>query len=71
MAIFPESKQMPGAGGVEGVLDAPFDAVWEAATAFEHVGAIEVVIKEQIPEITRVVDVTDHASGANPYFAPD
>src|SRR5205814_8994874 len=29
---------------------------------------IEVVIKEQVPEITRVVDVTDHASGANPYF---
>jgi Fe/S biogenesis protein NfuA len=29
---------------------------------------IEVVIKEQIPEITRVVDVTDHASGENPYF---
>jgi Fe/S biogenesis protein NfuA len=29
---------------------------------------IEVVIKESIPEITRVVDVTDHASGENPYF---
>ncbi len=29
---------------------------------------IEVVIKEQVPEITRVVDVTDHASGENPYF---
>jgi Fe/S biogenesis protein NfuA len=29
---------------------------------------IEVVIKESVPEITRVVDVTDHASGANPYF---
>ncbi len=29
---------------------------------------IEVVIKEQIPEITKVVDVTDHASGENPYF---
>lgn len=29
---------------------------------------IEVVLKEQVPEITRVVDVTDHASGENPYF---
>jgi Fe/S biogenesis protein NfuA len=29
---------------------------------------IEVVIKEQVPEILRVVDVTDHASGDNPYF---
>jgi len=29
---------------------------------------IEVVIKEQVPEVTRVVDVTDHASGDNPYF---
>jgi Fe/S biogenesis protein NfuA len=29
---------------------------------------IEVVIKESIPEITNVVDVTDHASGTNPYF---
>jgi Fe/S biogenesis protein NfuA len=29
---------------------------------------IEVVIKESIPEIVNVVDVTDHASGTNPYF---
>ena len=29
---------------------------------------IEVVIKESVPEVTQVVDVTDHASGANPYF---
>jgi Fe/S biogenesis protein NfuA len=29
---------------------------------------IEVSIRESVPEITRVVDVTDHASGANPYF---
>ena len=29
---------------------------------------IEVAIKEEIPEIVRVVDVTDHASGDNPYF---
>lgn len=29
---------------------------------------IEVAIKEAFPEITRVVDVTDHASGENPYY---
>jgi len=29
---------------------------------------IEVAIKELVPEITRVLDVTDHASGTNPYF---
>ncbi len=29
---------------------------------------IEVTIKENVPEIHRVVDVTDHASGTNPYF---
>jgi Fe/S biogenesis protein NfuA len=29
---------------------------------------IEVAITEAVPEINRVVDVTDHASGTNPYF---
>jgi Fe/S biogenesis protein NfuA len=29
---------------------------------------IEVAILDAVPEITRVVDVTDHASGENPYF---
>jgi Fe/S biogenesis protein NfuA len=29
---------------------------------------ITVAIKEAVPEITDVVDVTDHASGANPYY---
>jgi len=29
---------------------------------------IEVAITEAIPEIERVVDVTDHASGTNPYY---
>jgi len=29
---------------------------------------IEVAIKEAVPEITAVVDVTDHASGTNPYY---
>jgi Fe/S biogenesis protein NfuA len=29
---------------------------------------IEVAIFDAVPEITRVVDVTDHAAGTNPYF---
>ena len=29
---------------------------------------IEVAILDQFPEITEVVDVTDHASGSNPYY---
>lgn len=29
---------------------------------------IEVAIKEAVPDVARVVDVTDHASGSNPYF---
>ncbi len=29
---------------------------------------IEVALRESVPEISRVVDVTDHASGANPYY---
>ena len=29
---------------------------------------IEVALKDAVPEITEVVDVTDHASGTNPYF---
>jgi Fe/S biogenesis protein NfuA len=31
---------------------------------------IEVMLREAIPELTKVVDVTDHASGANPYYEP-
>ena len=29
---------------------------------------IEVAIRDNVPEIQQVVDVTDHASGDNPYF---
>lgn len=29
---------------------------------------IERILKESIPELTEVVDVTDHASGADPYY---
>ena len=31
---------------------------------------IEVAITQAVPEIKHVVDVTDHASGTNPYFEP-
>ena len=32
---------------------------------------IETMIKEYIPEIKEVLDVTDHASGTNPYYRPN
>ena len=41
---------IPGAAVAEDVLDAPFDAVWAGATDFEHVGGIEILIKN--PRIT-------------------
>jgi Fe/S biogenesis protein NfuA len=31
---------------------------------------IEVTINESVPEIARIVDVTDHAAGTNPYYEP-
>ena len=31
-------------------------------------GGVEVMIKESIPEIQEVLDVTEHADGRNPYF---
>jgi len=31
---------------------------------------IEVAIKAAVPQITEVVDITDHAAGTNPYFQP-
>jgi Fe/S biogenesis protein NfuA len=31
---------------------------------------IEVAIRDAVPEIDRVVDVTDHAAGTNPYYEP-
>jgi Fe/S biogenesis protein NfuA len=31
---------------------------------------IEVMLTEALPQIADVVDVTDHASGTNPYYAP-
>jgi Fe/S biogenesis protein NfuA len=31
---------------------------------------IEVMIKEQVPQITKIIDTTDHAGGDNPYYQP-
>src|SRR2546421_464446 len=31
---------------------------------------IEVAIKAAVPQITEVIDRTDHAAGTNPYFQP-
>ena len=31
---------------------------------------IETLIKEEIPEVTEVLDTTDHAAGRNPYYTP-
>ncbi len=31
---------------------------------------IEVILRESIPEIADIVDVTDHAEGTNPYYEP-
>ncbi len=31
---------------------------------------IEVQIKQRVPEITEILDATDHASGNNPYYQP-
>ena len=35
---------IPGAAVAEGVLDAPFDAVWETVRDLEHVGGIEILV---------------------------
>lgn len=31
---------------------------------------VEVAVKDQIPEIDEIVDITDHNSGENPYYQP-
>jgi Fe/S biogenesis protein NfuA len=30
---------------------------------------IEVALREQVPELTEIIDVTDHATGENPFYA--
>ena len=31
---------------------------------------VEKTLFEDVPQITRVMDVTDHAAGTNPYYQP-
>jgi Fe/S biogenesis protein NfuA len=31
---------------------------------------VDVMIRDQVPEIQKVVDTTDHAAGSNPYYQP-
>ena len=31
---------------------------------------IERLIRDELPEVVEVLDTTDHASGANPYYTP-
>jgi Fe-S cluster biogenesis protein NfuA len=31
---------------------------------------IEMLLRDEIPEVSKVVDVTDHAAGENPFYAP-
>ncbi|MDX1389635.1 MAG: iron-sulfur cluster assembly accessory protein [Acidobacteriota bacterium] len=31
---------------------------------------IEVMIKEAVPEVTKIIDTTDHAGGQNPFYQP-
>jgi Fe/S biogenesis protein NfuA len=73
------NPQVAGHGGYVSLLDVRGD------TAFIALGGgcqgcgladvtlkqgIEVMIKESIPQITRVIDSTDHASGQNPFYQP-
>ncbi len=39
-----------------------------AAVTLSH--GIEVQVRELVPEIQHVIDVTDHAAGSNPYYEP-
>jgi hypothetical protein len=41
---------IPGSAVAEGVLDAPFEAVWETVSDLEHAGGIEILVKD--PHIT-------------------
>jgi len=38
------AKAIPGAAVAEGVLDAPYEAVWETVRDLEHVGGIEILV---------------------------
>lgn len=39
-----------------------------SAASFTLKDGVERIIKEEIPEVTQVLDVTDHSIGHNPFF---
>ena len=40
-----------------------------ASVTLKH--GVEVMIRQQIPEVVQVVDATDHAAGKNPFYTPN
>ncbi len=55
------------------VLDVPgveADDVIGTLACMASKQGIEVMIKEAVPQITQVLDTTDHAGGTNPYYQP-
>lgn len=66
-------------GGYIELIDVKDDTVYiQMAGGCQGCGAadvtlkagIERLIKEEIPEVREILDVTDHASGRNPYYSP-
>ena len=43
----------------------PGAAVWSTVTLKQ---GVEVLIKEAVPEIDEILDITEHADGENPYY---
>jgi hypothetical protein len=48
--LYAMAAAIPGSATAEGVLDAPFDAVWATVGDLEHAGGIEILVKD--PRIT-------------------
>jgi len=40
------------------------------AAQMTMVQGIEMLLRDEVPEVRRIVDVTDHAAGETPYYAP-
>jgi Fe/S biogenesis protein NfuA len=68
-----------GHGGYVELIDVQDDRVYLAmgggcqgcgAADITLKAGIERLLKEEIPEISEVLDTTDHAAGNNPYYTP-
>ena len=46
-----------------------FEEIERLARLFVEQG-VEKILLEEVPQITKVMDITDHASGTNPYYQP-